>query len=64
MSNVKIADSAGFCFGVSRALQMTEDGIKQGKSIVTYGPIIHNGQVVEALGKKGVRIIENVDEAN
>ncbi len=64
MSNVKIADSAGFCFGVSRALQMTEDGIKQGKSIVTYGPIIHNGQVVEALGKKGVRIIENVEEAN
>ncbi len=62
MSNVRIADSAGFCFGVSRALQMTEDGIKQGKSIVTYGPIIHNGQVVEALSKKGVRIIENVED--
>ncbi|MGM9551554.1 MAG: bifunctional 4-hydroxy-3-methylbut-2-enyl diphosphate reductase/30S ribosomal protein S1 [Clostridia bacterium] len=63
MSKVKIADSAGFCFGVSRALEMTEAGIREGKKIVTYGPIIHNGQVVEALSKKGVRIIENVDEA-
>ncbi len=62
MSKVKIADSAGFCFGVSRALKMTETGIEEGKSIVTYGPIIHNGQVVKALEKKGVRIIENVDE--
>ena len=63
MSKVKIADSAGFCFGVSRALDMTESGIKEGKSIVTYGPIIHNGQVVEALQKKGVRIIEDVSDA-
>lgn len=61
---VKIADSAGFCFGVSRALDMTERGIDNGKTIVTYGPIIHNGQVVEALTKKGVRIIESVDEAS
>lgn len=61
--SVKIAESAGFCFGVSRALKMTEDGIRDGKSIVTYGPIIHNGQVVDALAKKGVRIIESVDEA-
>ncbi len=61
--SVKIAQSAGFCFGVSRALKMTEDGIKDGKNIATYGPIIHNGQVVEALEKKGVRIIESVDEA-
>ena len=63
MSKVRIADSAGFCFGVSRALKMTETGIDEGKSIVTYGPIIHNGQVVKALEEKGVRIIENVDEA-
>lgn len=63
MSNVKIADSAGFCFGVSRALEMTGTGIGEGKSIVTYGPIIHNGQVVKALEEKGVRIIESVDEA-
>ena len=63
MSKVRIADSAGFCFGVSRALQMTETGIGEGKSIVTYGPIIHNGQVVKALEEKGVRIIESVEEA-
>lgn len=63
MSKVKIADSAGFCFGVSRALKMTETGIEEGKSIVTYGPIIHNGQVVKDLEEKGVRIIESVEEA-
>lgn len=64
MSKVRIADSAGFCFGVSRALEMTENGIDEGKSIVTYGPIIHNGQVVKALGEKGVRIIEDVNDAH
>ncbi len=63
MRQVRIAKSAGFCFGVSRALSMTEKGIEEGKSIATYGPIIHNGQVVKALSEKGVRIIEDVNEA-
>jgi 4-hydroxy-3-methylbut-2-enyl diphosphate reductase len=64
MSNIKIADSAGFCFGVSRALEMTEKGIESGESIVTFGPIIHNGQVVKSLEDRGVRIINEVDEAD
>ncbi len=63
MTKIKIAKSAGFCFGVSRALEMTEKGIEEGKSIATFGPIIHNGQVVKALEEKGVRIIESVGEA-
>lgn len=64
MSNIRIADSAGFCFGVSRALEMTEKGIASGRSIVTLGPIIHNGQVVKSLEERGVRIINEADEAN
>ncbi len=63
MSRVKIADSAGFCFGVSRALEMTEKGIAEGKKMATFGPIIHNGQVVKELSDKGVRIISSVEEA-
>ena len=59
---IRVAKSAGFCFGVSRALDFVDKGIKEGKKIATLGPIIHNERVVEALSKKGVRIIEDTTE--
>ena len=61
--NVKLAQKAGFCFGVSRAVKITQDGIDEGKKIATLGPIIHNSAVVESFSEQGVRIIENADEA-
>lgn len=61
MEEVKLAKSAGFCFGVKRAVDMVFDEIEKGGKIYTYGPIIHNEQVVDELKAKGVNVIE--DEA-
>lgn len=58
---VRTAKTAGFCFGVKRAVATVYEEIKNGKDkqeiIYTYGPIIHNEQVVSDLENKGVRVI-------
>ncbi len=60
---VVVAKSAGFCFGVKRAVQTVYDEAEKAKGkIYTYGPIIHNEQVVEDLAKRGVEIIGGIDE--
>ncbi len=63
MSSVKIAKSAGFCFGVSRAVELVEQAAEAGKKVATLGPIIHNRHVVEKFEKMGVRVIEAPEEA-
>lgn len=56
-----LAKSAGFCFGVKRAVDYAYS--KAGKGdIYTYGPIIHNKEVTGDLDKKGVHVIENLDD--
>ena len=52
--SIEVAKTAGFCFGVNRAVQMVYDLIEAGESICTLGPIIHNPQLVEELAEKGV----------
>lgn len=59
--NVILAKTAGFCFGVNRAVEMTYEMLKNEK-VVTFGPIIHNPQVIEDLESKGVRIIDSIDD--
>ncbi len=59
---VVVAKSAGFCFGVKRAVDAVYEQLETGKTIYTYGPIVHNEEVVKTLEKKGVRVIENEDE--
>ena len=55
---VKVAASAGFCFGVKRAVDLVyEETEKSQGRVYTMGPIIHNEQVVSDLEKRGVRII-------
>ena len=57
---VIVAKTAGFCFGVKRAVDQVYRQIEEGKKpIYTYGPIIHNEEVVRELETKGVKIIEN-----
>ena len=61
--NVNIAKSAGFCFGVKRAVNLVYDEISsEDKPIYTYGPIIHNDEVVKDLEQKGVTVIKNLDK--
>ena len=60
--NVKVAKTAGFCFGVERAVNKVYELIEQGKGpIYTLGPIIHNESVVSDLEEKGVQVIEEKD---
>lgn len=64
MREVTTAKSAGFCFGVKRAVDMVYDEAKKGERVYTLGPIIHNQQVVEDLEKKGVKVIDSVNDIN
>ena len=61
---VLVAESAGFCFGVERAVNTVYEQIKnhQGEKIYTLGPIIHNEEVVKELAQLGVEILRNEDE--
>jgi 4-hydroxy-3-methylbut-2-enyl diphosphate reductase len=61
--SIRIAKSAGFCFGVSRAVETVEQAAEQGKSVVTLGPIIHNRHVVSRFDDMGVRVIEKPEDA-
>ncbi len=62
---IVIAKTAGFCFGVKRAMDITFDiARKNKKGVFTLGPIIHNPQVIEKLESKGIRPVEekNLDD--
>jgi len=61
--SIQVAQSAGFCFGVSRAGEMVEQAATEGKKVVTLGPIIHNRHVVNRFDEMGVRVIELPEEA-
>ena len=58
-----LAKSAGFCFGVRRAVDLVYALAKEGRKACTLGPIIHNQQVVNDLCSKGVRVIAKPSEA-
>ncbi len=62
-NRITVAKTAGFCFGVDRAVNMVYDLSNQNKKVCTLGPIIHNPQLVEDLSKKGVSIISSPEEA-
>ncbi|MDO5540902.1 MAG: 4-hydroxy-3-methylbut-2-enyl diphosphate reductase [Eubacteriales bacterium] len=60
---VIVAKTAGFCFGVKRAVEKVyEEAAGSDGPIYTYGPIIHNEEVVRDLEEKGVRVIDGPDE--
>ena len=58
---VILAKTAGFCFGVKRAVDTVYEQTGKG-NVYTYGPIIHNEEVVKDLESKGVGIIDNEEE--
>lgn len=62
---IKVAGQAGYCYGVERALRLTDAAAESTrKPIFTLGPIIHNPQVVESFVARGVNPIERIDEAS
>jgi len=59
---ISIAKSAGFCFGVDRAVKIVYNNLDTHRKVVTLGPIIHNPDVVADLESKGVFAIENCED--
>ena len=59
---VKLAEYAGFCFGVKRAVDTVYAQLNTGKKIYTYGPIVHNEEVVNELCEKGVIVLETKED--
>ena len=61
--SIRTAKSAGFCFGVSRAVELVEQAAAEGKRVVTLGPIIHNRHVVDKFMGLGVGVIDTPEQA-
>ena len=62
MKKLIVAKSAGFCFGVSRSVDMAEKLLAEQGSACSLGPIIHNEDVVSELSRRGLRVVEDFDE--
>ena len=60
--SIVVADTAGFCFGVNRAVNMVNKLLAAGKKVYTLGPIIHNKQMVDELASQGVEIAEKPED--
>ena len=63
MKEIKLAESAGFCFGVSRSVEMAERLIEEKGSCASLGQLIHNVDAVKMLTDKGMRVINSPEEA-
>lgn len=59
---IEVAPHAGYCYGVERAINMAKQALKEGKDVVSLGPIIHNPIVVDELENMGLRVVGSVDE--
>ncbi|HHX55828.1 MAG TPA: 4-hydroxy-3-methylbut-2-enyl diphosphate reductase [Clostridiales bacterium] len=59
---VKMAKTAGFCFGIERAVNIVYKEIEESKLVYTYGPITHNEEVIKDLTNKGVKVLESLEE--
>lgn len=59
---IDVARTAGFCFGVKRAIDTVYSALETEKNVYTFGPIIHNEEVVKELSTKGVKTIKSLPE--
>ena len=62
MREVILAKSAGFCFGVRRAVELAQQVAQSGQPYVMLGPVIHNDHVIADLERKGVRCVASLEE--
>lgn len=64
MQKITLAETAGFCFGVNRAVNLLEHLVEKGEKACTLGPIIHNPQVISHFESHGVRVIQSPAECH
>ena len=62
-AKITVAESAGFCFGVKRAIKITEEAAEKLGKVYTLGPLIHNNDVIADLEKKGVTAVSDCGSA-
>lgn len=64
MKKIILADKAGYCFGVKRAMNMAKDELEAKKDVEIYslGPLIHNKQAVKKYEDMGIKVIDNISE--
>ena len=55
-----LADSAGVCFGVEKAVSTAEEKLVQEQNVFSYGPLIHNPQTIEKLENKGLKVLDKI----
>ncbi len=62
MAEIKLAKTAGFCWGVKRAIDITLESARgKGEEVYTYGPLIHNPQLIKLLESKNIHVETNLD---
>src|SRR6267378_2322241 len=61
---VIVADNAGFCFGVKRAIKMANDTMDSGSRVKSLGSLIHNPQVVTSFRKRGLEVVADLDSVD
>ena len=59
---IHLAKTAGFCFGVNRAVELTYGLLAEGHKVATLGPLIHNPQAVEDMRRKGAQVVDTVQD--
>ena len=59
---ITVAETAGFCYGVSRAVEMAQKAVLEGAPCVMLGPVIHNQTVIRQLEELGVGMVTSVEE--
>lgn len=57
-----LSESAGFCFGVNKAVNKVEELLNAGKNVATLGPLIHNPTYIKSLEDRGAVIVENIND--
>lgn len=59
---ITVAETAGFCYGVSRAVELAEKAAGEGMPCVMLGPVIHNQTVIQHLAERGVGLVQSMEE--
>ena len=59
---IRVAKTAGFCFGVKRAVDLTYGLLNEGCKVATLGPLIHNPQVVDDMKRRGALVADTVED--
>ncbi len=61
---IRVADNAGFCYGVMRAIKMADAALRKAGRLYSLGPIIHNPQVVSEYEKKGLKVVDDIGDVD